>query len=84
MALVPADDKSTPAQHAFSITPANSTDLTHATRAIWVGGAGNLNVTTVGGETVLFSGIAAGTLLPIAATQVQSSSTTATLIVGLY
>jgi hypothetical protein len=85
MALIPADDKSTSAQHAFSITPSDSADLTHATRGIWVGGAGNIYVDTVGGETnVPFIGIAAGTLLPVAATRVRSTNTTATSMTGMY
>lgn len=74
-----------PAEHAFSVSPSDSTDLTHATRALWVGGAGNISVDTVGGETaVVFSGVAAGTLLPLAVTRVRSTNTTATLIVGVY
>lgn len=80
----PIERASVPGEHAFAITPNNSTDLEHVTRGIWVGGAGNLNVDLWGGETVLFSGIAAGTLLPLCVTRVRSTSTTATLLVGIY
>lgn len=73
-----------PADHAFAITPNDGADLAANTRAIWVGAAGNLNVDMVGGETVLFAGIPAGTLLPIRVARVRSTSTTAASLLGLY
>lgn len=76
---------SVPAEHAFAVTPSDSADLAHVTRGLWVGGAGNISVDLNGGETaVVFSGVAAGTMLPLAVTRVRSTSTTATLIVGVY
>lgn len=79
------NQSSVPAEHAFVVTPSNTDDLAHATRGLWVGGAGNISVDLVGGETaVVFVGVAAGTLLPLAVTKVRSSSTTATSIVGIY
>lgn len=73
-----------PARHAVAVTPNDGTDLPYATTAIWVGGAGNVALDTVGGEAnVLISGIGAGTLLPIQATRVRATGTTATLIVAL-
>jgi hypothetical protein len=47
-------------------------------RGIWVGGAGNLAVTLADGRTVTINGIQAGTLLPLEATKVNTSGTTAT------
>lgn len=74
-----------PAGNAVAVTPADGTDLTTATRALWVGGAGNISVDLVGGQTaVVFSGIAAGTWMPLRVTRVRSTSTTATLIVAVY
>lgn len=76
---------SVPAEHAFAVTPNDSTDLAHVTRGLWIGGAGNISVDLNGGETaVLFSGVSAGTMLPLAVTRVRSTNTTATLIVGVY
>lgn len=72
-----------PARQAFVVTPDNATDLKNTTRGVWVGGAGNLNVDMANGDTVLFSGIAAGTFLPIQVKRIRSTSTTATLIVAL-
>lgn len=69
------------ASDAFVITPGSA--LRHNTRAVWVGGAGNLKATMVDGTEVTFSGVAAGTLLPIQVSAVASSGTTATLLLGL-
>lgn len=68
---------------AVVVTPSDSADLANFSRAIYVGGAGNLNVDMLTGETVLFSGIPAGTLLPIRVKRVRSTNTTATLIISL-
>lgn len=70
--------------HAAAVTPSDSTDLTNAAAALWVGGAGAVAVITAGGETVTFSAVAAGTLLPVACSRVKSTGTTATLVVALY
>lgn len=73
-----------PATKAFDVTPGDSADLAFVTRALWVGGAGNIKVTTSGGDTVILSGVTAGSLIPIRVSRVHSTSTTATLIVALY
>lgn len=73
-----------PGEHAFAVTPHNTTQLAHATRGIYVGASGNLKVTTVGGEEVTFTGIAAGVVHPIAAIIIWATGTTATSIVGVY
>lgn len=38
--------------HLAAITPDDSNDLVHVTRAIYIGAVGTLKVTTIGGETV--------------------------------
>ncbi len=73
-----------PASHAEQVTPSNSEDLIAVSRAFYIGGAGNMSVVMQGGETVLFSGLLAGSILPIRASRVRSTLTTATLIVNLY
>jgi len=52
--------------------------------ALYVGGAGNVSVITIGGDTITFNGVLAGTTLPIQALQLRSSGTTATLINGMW
>ena len=73
-----------PAERAFAITPNDSADLSVFPRAIYVGGAGAVKVTTLGGDTVTFSGCLAGTVLPVRAARVFSTGTDATNLIGLY
>lgn len=40
---------------------------------LYVGGAGNLSVTTVGGDTVQFTGLAAGQFVPVQVLRVNST-----------
>lgn len=70
--------------HAAAVTPSDTVNLPRSCRMLWVGGAGNVKVDTVGGDTVTFSTVAAGTRLPIQAKKVYSTGTTATLMVALY
>lgn len=73
-----------PFRHAFAITKSDTANLTYITRAIWVGGTGNLVVDMEGGElNVAFNSVPAGTQLNIRAIKVKNSST-ATVILGLY
>lgn len=71
-----------PYRRAVSVTPSDATVL-QKTRALYVGGAGNMAV-RIGGSTILFSGIPAGTVLELEVDQVQATNTTATLITALY
>lgn len=50
---------------------------------IYVGGAGNLKVTTERGDVVTFSAVPVGTVLPIRTSLVWATGTTATNLVGL-
>jgi hypothetical protein len=76
---------SNPATGLVAITPNDSTDLTSSRiRSLWVGGAGNIAVIAQGDSSaVTLSGVAAGSILPIAVKRVMATNTTATLIVGL-
>ena len=74
-----------PAQSAAVLTPDDNTDITPAPcRGLWIGGAGNISVDMANGDTVLFSGIQAGTLLPIQIKRLRQTNTTATLIAALW
>lgn len=66
------------------VTPADGADLARFADALWVGGAGNINVDFVSGTTILLSGVAAGTLLRMRVKRVRATSTTATLIKALF
>lgn len=71
-----------PPSSAAAVTP-GATALASVTRAIYVGGAGNVAVTMLDGQDVTFSGVAAGTLIPIRASHVLAA-TTATNILALW
>lgn len=73
-----------PANHAAAVTPSDLYTLTDVSRAIYVGGTGDLVAVMLGGETVTFSAIPVGTVLPIRVQQVKSTGTTASLIVNLW
>ena len=53
---------------------------------LYVGGAGNLSVTTVGGDTVQFTGLAAGQFVPVQVLRVNSTVGTpaASSIIALW
>ncbi len=72
-----------PAANGAAITPSDTTDLTQTTRALYVGGAGNLRVTLSGGDTVTLMNVPEGALLPLRVRRVLATSTTATNLVGL-
>lgn len=72
-----------PADNAEAVTPSDSVSLVNVSRALWIGGAGNITVIMKDGTTVLFSGIQAGTWMPLRVSQVKATGTTATLIVSV-
>ena len=51
---------------------------------LYIGGAGNIRVTTVGGDDVTFVGLQSGTFFPVQVVKVFSTSTTATNIMALW
>ncbi|MDB4350214.1 hypothetical protein OAA38_00215 [bacterium] len=72
-----------PAKDAFAISGNDSTDLAKSTRSIYVGGSGNIKLTTIDGSTVTFNSAIAGSILPIRAKRIFSTGTTATNLIGL-
>ncbi len=76
-------EKSGPATVAEAVTPADSTDLTNVARGLYLGISGDVKVTLVGGQDVLFGNMQSGVVYPIAVTKVFSGTTTAASIVAL-
>ena len=72
-----------PAADAFPINPVDDADLSKVARAIYVGGAGDVTLTTIEGSQVTFKALIAGTVLPVSAAQVHLTGTTATNLVAL-
>ena len=73
-----------PATRAVSIVASDTDELEYVTRAIYIGGDGDVKVVTSDGDTVIFQGLLAGTLLPIRVRQVYSTGTTATNMIALW
>lgn len=69
-----------PAVAAQTVTP--GTALTAPSRGIYVGGAGDVSA-VIGGTTVIFKAVPVGTILPIVATLINTSGTTATYLIAL-
>ena len=72
-----------PASLAAAVTPHDTNELGAVTRAVYVGGAGNLTVTMAGGGNATFNSVPAGSVLSIRVSKVLSTGTTATNIVAL-
>lgn len=77
-------DATVSARRAATISPSDTLVSENPTRAIYVGGAGNLRIDLVDGGTVTFVGLLAGTILPVQSIRVYSTSTTATNLIALY
>lgn len=73
-----------PAEGGYAITKSDTTVLEPPTRAVWVGGAGDLAVRYFDQSTDTLKSVPAGTLLPIRVDKVLSTGTTATNISGMY
>jgi hypothetical protein len=68
---------------ARTVTPSDTVNLTYPS-VIYVGVAGNVQVTTAQGDQVIFVGAAAGQVLPVQVIRVWSTSTTATTMLAIY
>lgn len=67
---------------AFAITA--GTPYPFTPRAIYIGGNGNLVCTGADGNSVTFTGLVIGTILPFRPVTITASGTTATNLLGLY
>lgn len=72
---ITAEQAIVPGTVAAAVTPSDSTALT--SRAVWVGGAGDLSVRLSGtpSTTVVFTAVPAGTLLPISVVRIMAATT---------
>ncbi len=80
MAVVDAQD---PAEGGVVLTKSDTTVYSPHFRAFYVGGAGDVAVRGRDGESVTFSAVPVGTLIPIRFDKLLSTGTSATLVIGL-
>lgn len=72
-----------PISSTLEVTPSDSTDLDEVSRAIYIGNAGNLRVTMVGGMTANFANMPVG-WHPLRVSRVHNTGTIASNIVGCW
>jgi hypothetical protein len=74
-----------PVRNAAAVTPDDNNDLGHATRSLFVGGAGDVTVNMLRtGSAITFKAVPVGTVLPIRVTRVKATGTTATSLTALW
>jgi len=70
------------------VTPSDAVDITGSTAntpaTLFVGTAGDIEVITLGGSTLVLKNIPAGSFLPIQVTRVKATLTTASDIVAIF
>lgn len=81
---VPATAVDVNSSRAAAVTPNDGVDLADFAKELYVSGTGDVAVITVGGDTVTFTAVPAGTVLPIRVRRVLSTGTTATNIVAMF
>ena len=74
---------SSPASSGFAVTPNDSGGFSETCRALYVGSGGNLSVRMLSGEVLTLANVPTGLLLPLRATAVLATGTTAGAITAL-
>ena len=70
---------------AFVITPSDTVNLQNtAVIYVNVAGAGIVKVTTANGDTVIFTGVTAGLVIPVQVVKVWATGTSVTSLIGIY
>ena len=76
---------------AAVVTPSNTEDIPPITGGtsnngclLYIGGAGNVKVTTIGGDEVIFYGVPVGTFMSTQVVKVWFTGTSATNILALW
>ena len=62
----------------------NTPDIPNNGAVLYVGVAGDVDVITAGGDEVTFTGVLAGSFIPVQVTRVKDTSTTASGIIALW
>jgi hypothetical protein len=73
-----------PANNADEIVGDDNTDLAFATRQIYVGTGGDINMTTLGGQDVVFKNVPTGSMIAVRVKRLKATLTTASNIVGMW
>lgn len=68
-------------QGAKAVTPSDT--VNQQGRSLFVGGAGNVAMVTVGGDVLTFTGVTANSIIPVEFTRINATNTTATALLAL-
>ena len=74
---------SSPATACEVITPNDITELSYATRGLYVGGQGDVALRLVSGDTATLVNAQAGAFYPVRVIQVLATGTTASNLLGM-
>lgn len=81
MSLRYTANEAAPACDASEVTPSDSDDIEGGpARALYVGGAGDVELVTRSGNTVTFVGVPAGSILPVDTRRVLTATTAANIV----
>lgn len=78
------NDPTAPYLSGQSVTPHDTNELNAICRGIYVGGAGNVTIVTPSGDTLTFTAVPVGTILPVYARIIKATGTTATNLLALW
>ena len=90
VSIVTAVDSATQLSVDLAVATAKTYDLYASPNipnngcVLYVGTAGDVDIITAGGDSVLLTGVLAGSFIPIQVTRVKSGSTTALTILALW
>lgn len=81
MTRVPVTDTG-PGRNAETVTKSDSVSYTDSrvARALWVGTGGNVSLVATNGQTVVFSNVPTGSILPVWHTRVNTATTAADMV----
>lgn len=82
--LYSGEHMNAPSGRMAAVTPSDTTQFAYTTRALYVGGSGNISLLSEAGDTVTLVGVTAGSVLPIRINRVNSTNTTATNMVAFF
>ncbi|PWR04397.1 hypothetical protein DKT77_01595 [Meridianimarinicoccus roseus] len=75
---------SSPAVDGTMIVPSDAGDLSHVTRAVYVGTGGTISAQLASGAMVTMAGVPGGSLLPLRIRKVMATGTTAGQMVAFW
>ncbi len=73
-----------PARGGTLVTPNDTSELMQVSRALYVGQGGDVALTLADGDTLVFEAVPSGSILPVRASIVRVTGTTAAAIIALW